>query len=306
MSITVLFILGILLIIGILIFSTCIVITPNKTVKIIEQFGKYVGYKNPGISLKMPAPFQTVSKIVEMNIQEIQLNELTLKTKDNLFINFPISIQIQVIDPAKAAYELDNPKEQIINYLSNFIRTEASKYNYQELYGIKDDLKQEIENTLAPKIESFGFNIYDILVNEPVPSDSVKKSYDRVNESLRLLEAAKNDAEAEKIKIIAQADAEATSKKLQGQGIANQRIEISKGMEESVITLSNSFAISPEAALNFLIQINKLDTLRDISNNKGSLIITDTDYQLEKNNLIKDSLLLKQTQEYLNQKQNKK
>lgn len=254
----------------------CIVITKNKQVKIIEQFGRYVGYKKPGLSLKLPTPIQTVAKIIDMNIMEIQLNELTVKTKDNLFINFPVSIQVQVCDPEKAAYELDSPREQIIGYLSNFIRTEAPQYNYHELYGIKSELKTKIDETLGPKLKGFGFTIYDILVNEPIPSESVKRSYDKVNESIRELEAAKNNAEAEKVKIINKAQAEAESKRLQGMGIAQQRIEINKGLQESIQQMSEQLGVDNEKCLNFLIEINKLDTFRDISTNKGSLIVMDT------------------------------
>lgn len=255
--------------------KSCIVVTQNKTVKIIETFGKYSHYKTPGISLKWPAPFQVVAKTMPMNIYQLQ-KVLELKTKDNLFITYPVTVQVKITDPAKAAYELDDPNDQILSYISNLVRSEVGKREFLELYGLRDEIQQEIQESLSEKLKDFGFEIVNVLVDEPEPSEDVRRSYDSVTQSKRSLEAASNNADALKITRVAAAEAEKQARKLYGEGIAEQRTAIAQGFTDSVDTISKDLNISPETAMDYMLTLFKYDTLRDASNNDSTIIITDT------------------------------
>lgn len=253
--------------------STCIVITKQKTVKIIEQFGRYVSTKEAGISLKLPTPFQRVAHTIDTNLLSLE-ESLELKTKDNLFITYPISLQIQVLDPVKACYELEEPHDQILSFVGSFIRSEAGKHNFMELYGLRNELEDEVIEHLGAKMAEFGWEIKAVLVDEPIPSEAVRRSYDAVSESQRNLEAAKNQAEAQKVTLIAEAEAQKEAKRLYGEGIASQRDAIAKGFSESISKLAESMGTTEELAAAFLLQMTKFDTIRESSTN-GSLIITD-------------------------------
>lgn len=254
--------------------TTTIVITKNKKVSIIETFGKYSTTKEAGLSFKQPWPFQAVSKVVHMYIQQLSTT-LELKTKDNLFINYPISIQYQVVEPVKATYELEDPEKQILSYVGNLVRSEVGKKTFIELYSFKNELQDVIEEELSKKIKDFGFEIKAVLVNEPIPPQNVQDAYNSVTASEREKEASKNKAEAIRITLVAEAEAQKESKKLQGEGIAAQRAAITKGFKDSIEDLSKSLGVSNELALTMILQLNKFDTLRDISHSKGSLIVTD-------------------------------
>lgn len=257
------------------VFSSMIVITKNKYASIIETFGKYTSTKSAGLAFKLPWPIQVVTSRVSLNIQSIS-TDLSLKTKDNLFIKYPIKVQYQVLDPVKANYELDSPKEQILGYVANLVRTEVGQRSFLELYNSRDELQLAIEETLSEKLESFGFKIVAILVEEPIPTEDVQASYNSVTASEREKEAARNVAEARKIQVIAEAEAQKESKRLQGEGIAAQRDAIGKGLVDSIENISKTFGISSAMATAMILQLNKLDTLRDVSHNKGSVIVIDT------------------------------
>lgn len=254
--------------------STTIVLTKNKTVSIIETFGKYSGTKQPGLSFKAPWPFQSIANIEKMCIQELSTT-LELKTKNNLFIKYPISIQYQVTNAEKATYELSNPRKQILSYVSNLVRSEVGKKTFIELYDYKDELQEAIEKDLSTKIKEFGFEIKAVLVDEPIPTEEVQKSYNSVTASEREREAAANIAAAKKLTLVAEAEAQKESKKLQGEGIALQRAAITKGFKDSISELADTIGVSNELALTMILQLNKFDTLRDISHSKGTLIVTD-------------------------------
>lgn len=254
--------------------KSTIVITHNKTVKIIESFGKFSHYKTPGLSFKWPAPFQVVAKTLQTNIYPLE-NTLKLKTKDNLFITYPVTVQVKVQDPVKAAYELEDPNDQILSYISNLVRTEVGKRDFMELYGVRDEIQTEIQTSLSEKLSDFGFEIVNVLVDEPEPSDDVRASYDSVTQSKRALEAAENNANAVKITRVAEAEAEKQAKKLYGEGIAEQRNAIAQGFGDSVEIISKDLGITPLQALDYMTKLFKYDTIRDSSNNHATVIITD-------------------------------
>jgi len=260
-------------IIGFLAYS-CIVITKNKHVSVIVTFGKFAAIKGAGLSFKLPWPIQAVDKVVPLNILQLSTT-LELKTNDNLFIKYPINVQYHVVDAEKAAYELDDPETQIISYVSNLVRSEVGKKTFLELYNVRDEIQDVIEEVLSSKMKEFGFRIVAVLVDEPIPTSDVQDSYNSVTASEREKEAAKNRAEASRIVTVAEAQAQKESKKLQGEGIADQRLAISCGFKESIESLSESLGVSNEIALAMILQLNKFDTLRDVANAKGSLIISD-------------------------------
>lgn len=253
---------------------SCLVITQNKTIKVLETFGKYAGLRHPGLSLKLPAPIQRVARIVPMNVMEIK-TVLDLKTSDNLFINYPITVQYQVSDPVAASYELENPREQILSYISNLVRSEVGRKTFLELYAVRNEIQEVVQETLGEQVHAFGFKIIAVLVNEPIPSDEVQRSYNSVTASERQKEAAKNIAEARRIELVAEAQAQKESKKLQGEGIAEQREAIAKGFKEATETIAKALGISNEMAVLMILQLNKFDTLRDAANGSGTVIITD-------------------------------
>ena len=93
--------------------------------------------------------------------------------------------------------------------------------------------------------------IIKALVTDIDPDAEVKAAMNRINAAERKKVAAQYDGDAERILIVEKAKAEAESKRLQGQGIADQRREIARGLEESVDVLNGVGINSQEAsALN--------------------------------------------------------
>lgn len=260
-------------ILGMLAWS-CIVITKNKHVSVIVTFGKFSTVKEAGLSFKLPWPIQAVDKVLPLNILQLSTT-LELKTNDNLFIKYPINVQYHVVDAEKAAYELDDPETQIISYVSNLVRSEVGKKTFLELYNVRDEIQDVIEEVLSAKMKEFGFRIVAVLVDEPIPTSDVQNSYNSVTASEREKEAAKNRAEASRIVTVAEAQAQKESKKLQGEGIADQRLAISRGFKESIESLSESLGVSNEIALAMILQLNKFDTLRDVSHGPSTVILSD-------------------------------
>ena len=271
---------GIYLLLGALItgyLSTTFYIVRGKHAAILETFGKpHETATMPGLRFKAPWPITTVVGFKNLQIQEISEN-VSVKTDDNSFMHLPVKVQYRASDnpqgPVKAFYELENPEAQISTYILNSIRQTAAGMTMDELYSGRSQMEDAVQSTLTEKFEGFGYVIVNVLVDEPQPSDEVRDAFNRVIASKREMEAAENLAAAKRIELVGIAEAEAESKKLQGNGIAEMRDAIVKGLKESVEKMTAA-GLETGEALQLIMDTNRQDTLTTAAA-KGNLVILD-------------------------------
>ena len=252
-------------------------IVRGKTAAVLETFGRpHQTATQPGLRIKLPWPITIVVARVNMQLLQISSN-VSVKTQDNAFMTVPVTVHYKAIDtpegPVRAHYELENPELQINSYILNNVRQTVSGMEMVELYANRDSMETQVQELLSGKFHRYGYVIENVLVDEPQPSQEVEDSFNRVIASIRLKEAARNEAEATRIKLVGEAKAEAESKRLQGQGMAEMREAVARGLEESMNTMRHA-GLSPEQAIAFLNETNRLDTITNASAH-GNMIIMD-------------------------------
>ena len=200
---------------------------------VVERFNKFSRVAGPGLSLKIPF-VETVHK-VDMRVQELPF-KIETKTKDNVFVVIPVSVQYQVLTEkvSDAYYKLTDPQKQIESYVYNVILGHVPKLALDEAYVEKDQIAKAVKDELDATMENFGFSIVRALVTDIVPDARVKAAMNEINAARREQEAALAKGEADKTIAVKKAEAEAESKRLQGEGIAAQRKAIIAGLKESV------------------------------------------------------------------------
>lgn len=265
----------ILAIIGFLAFlfiMSSIFTVKQQNAALLERLGKFVGVKGPGLHFKIPFIDKVAGK-VSLRVQQLDVMVET-KTKDNVFVKLKVSVQFAVDDSNvyDAFYKLENPYEQINAYVFDVVRAEVPKLKLDDVFERKDDIAIAIKNELAEAMESYGYNIVKALVTDIDPDITVKNAMNRINAAEREKLAAEFEGESERIRIVAKAKAEAESKRLQGQGIADQRREIAKGLEESVDIL-NSVGINSQEASALIVVTQHYDTLQSMGENANSNLI---------------------------------
>jgi regulator of protease activity HflC (stomatin/prohibitin superfamily) len=247
----------------------------EKTAVVIQRFGKYQRIATSGLSFKVPI-IDTNAGILNMRIQQLDV-AIETKTMDNVFVNMRVSVQYHVIKSKKheAFYLLDDPESQISAYIFDDVRAEVPKMELDDLFAKKDDIANAVRSNLDNAMNEYGFQIVKALITDIDPDKNVKESMNRINAAKRDKEAALEEAEAEKITIVKKAEADAESKRLQGEGIAQQRLEIVKGFKESVEDFHNSLQdISSSEVMQFVLMTQYFDTLNNIgSNSKNSSIL---------------------------------
>ena len=245
----------------------------QATAAIVERLGKFHVVRQSGLHLKIPFIDQ-VAKRMNLRIQQLDVI-IDTKTLDNVFIRMKVSVQYQVIKEqvADSFYKLENPENQITSYVFDVVRAEVPKLKLDDVFVRKDDIAIAVKGELQEAMQSYGYDIIKALVTDIDPDEQVKHAMNRINAAEREKTAAEYESEAQKIRIVAVAKAEAESKKLQGMGIADQRREIAKGLEESVKML-NEAGISSQEASALIVVTQHYDTLHSIgANNRSNLVL---------------------------------
>jgi len=207
---------------------SCIYIVRGKTAAVLETFGKpHKNASEPGLRFKLPWPITIVVARINVQLQQISSN-VSVKTRDNAFMTVPVTVHYKAISdnpmgPVKAHYELENPEMQINSYILNNVRQTASGMEMIDLYANRDSMEHQVKDLLSEKFKHYGYVIENVLVDEPQPSQEVEDAFNRVIASERLKEAAINEAEATRIELVGSARAEAESRKLHGEGMAEMR-----------------------------------------------------------------------------------
>lgn len=263
-------------IIGLLIlmsFFGLFFIVKQQTAVIVERLGKFQSVRSAGLQLKIPF-IDRISGKVTLKIQQLDVVVET-KTKDDVFVKLKVSVQYVVIKDKvfDAFYKLDNPYTQITSYVFDVVRAEVPKLRLDDVFEKKDDIAIAVKSELQEAMNEYGYDIVKTLVTDIDPDEEVKHAMNKINAAEREKVAAQYQGDAQRILIVEKAKAEAESKRLQGMGIADQRREIAKGLEESVNVL-NKVGINSQEASALIVVTQHYDTLQAIGSlNKSNLIL---------------------------------
>jgi len=262
----------ILLFFFVLIVLSGLFIVKQQTAAIIERFGRFLVIRQPGLHIKIPL----IDKIAgRLSLKILQLDVIVeTKTKDDVFVKLKVSVQYKVLSDKvyDAFYKLDYPQDQITSYVFDVVRAEVPKMKLDDVFEKKDDIANAVKRELNDAMINYGYDIIKALVTDIDPDQQVKEAMNRINAAEREKVAAQYEGDAARILIVEKAKAEAESKRLQGQGIADQRREIARGLEESVDVLNN-VGINSQEASALIVVTQHYDTLQSIGEETNSNLI---------------------------------
>lgn len=246
-------------------------IIPERQSWVIQRLGKFNRIARPGFKLRIPI-IESVASKENLKIQQLDVDVET-KTNDDVFVILKISVQYRIINNKvyEAFYELDDPHGQIASYIFDEVRAEVPKLPLDDVFAKKDDIAIAVRDNISAQMEQYGYKIVKTLITDINPDELVKASMNKINAATREKEAAVQEAEAEKIRIVKRAEAEADSKRLSGEGIAKQRLEIVRGFKESVEDFQKALQeVDPQEIMQFVLMTQYFDTLTAIGANENN------------------------------------
>jgi|TARA_B110000967_G_scaffold111243_1_gene113832 regulator of protease activity HflC (stomatin/prohibitin superfamily) len=266
------FTLPIIIVLSAIILFAAFFMVKQQTAAIIERFGKFHSIRQSGLHLKIPIVDKVAGRL-SLKIQQLDVI-IETKTLDDVFVKLKVSVQYKVLNEKvyDAFYKLDYPHEQITSYVFDVVRAEVPKMKLDDVFVKKNDIAIAVKSELNDAMMEYGYDIIRTLVTDIDPDSQVKIAMNRINAADREKTAAQYEGDAQRILIVEKAKAEAESKRLQGQGIADQRREIARGLEESVEVL-NKVGINSQEASALIVVTQHYDTLQSIGQHTNSNLI---------------------------------
>ncbi|WP_200147446.1 SPFH domain-containing protein [Francisella philomiragia] len=264
-----------LVIISIFLLAFSISIVETQSVNIIERFGKFVRIQRAGLNFRIPF-IERIAGRVSLRVQQLDIVAET-KTRDNVFVHMKVSVQF-LVEESKAVdafYKLTNARAQMESYVFDVIRSSLPRMSLDESFENKDAIALDIKKELSEEMSTYGYTIIKSLVIDINPEENVKRSMNEINAAQRQLEATKAKAEAEKLIKIKEAEGQKESMKLLGEGIAEQRKAIARGLRVSIEDVKEGTGgnISSEYISSLVMMYQYLDTLENMTKSGKSNVI---------------------------------
>ena len=240
-------------------------------VAIVQRLGKFARVAGPGLNWKTPY-IETVVRRLSMKVQQFDV-QVETKTQDNVFVQIPVSIQYKIIPEGVEAafYKLSDPVKQIESMVYNVVLGHVPKMKLDDTFLNQADIAGDLRDNLDASMKEYGYSIVKVLISDIVPDPKVKAAMNDINAAQREREATVSRAETNKLLLVKQAEAEAESKRLQGEGIANQRKAIISGLKDSVEDFAKTVPGStPQDVMQLVLMTQYFDTLKDIAANDHS------------------------------------
>lgn len=249
-------------------------VVKQQTVAIVERFGRYQKTSTSGINFKIPFGVDAIAARIQLRMLQSEIVVET-KTQDNVFVTMNVATQYRVNEQnvIDAYYKLMHPEAQIKSYIEDALRSSVPKLTLDELFEKKDEIALEVQKQVAEEMSTYGYVIVKTLITKVEPDAEVKQSMNEINAAQRKRVAAQELAEADKIKIVTAAEAEAEKDRLHGVGIAQQRKAIVDGLADSIKELKESnVSLSEEQIMSILLTNQYLDTLNNFAQSGNNTI----------------------------------
>ncbi len=250
----------IVVIVVVWLLSQSIFIVKQQHAVIIERLGKFNRIVSAGFALKIP--------FIERRVATVSLRTMKngfnvdVKTEDNVTIDLEISAQYHVdfsrgAVPSesgvyKSYYMLAQPVEQMRDFLTDALRSAIPVYTLDEVFAKKDDIARDVNETVSEQMAAYGFVLVSTLITRIALPREVEDSMNQINAAQRTKAAAQDLAEADRIKRVTEAKAEAEAMEEAGKGIANQRKAIALGIKDSLEIIQETGIGNDEANLLFM------------------------------------------------------
>ncbi|MDD5190134.1 MAG: SPFH domain-containing protein [Dehalococcoidales bacterium] len=248
----------------------------QQTIAIIERFGKFARLAEPGLHIRIPFGIERVSTRQSLRVRQLDLAVET-KTKDDVFVVLKLAIQYCI--PSKnnvydAFYKLVEHTTQMNSWVFDVVRSKVPTMKLDEVFENKDEIADDVKKSLQERMAIYGWEIVRALVNDIEPDAKVKDAMNEVNRQQRLRSAAEAQGDKEKILVIKKAEAEAESKRLQGEGIANQRRAIINGYRDSIQNFQDRIqGASAKEVMDLVALTQYFDTLQVLGGDARAKVI---------------------------------
>lgn len=255
-------------VLGIVVLWSSFVTVGQGSVGVITMFGKYSRILRAGLNFKVPL-LEKVYRRISVQNRSVEL-EFQAITTDQATVGFKAMLLYAVLNQEEetiknVAFKFIDERsfmQALVRTVEGNVRAYVATKRQSEILGLRREIVQEVKFQLDASLEDWGYHLIDLQINDIVFDQVIMDSMARVVASANLRAAAENEgqallitktkaAEAEGRAIQISAEAQREASRMQGQGVAQFREEMAKGVRQSIAEMTDA-GLDPSFLLFFM------------------------------------------------------